>query len=139
MPTGTAGLATNELPFQAVNFARRPIAYNSPGIATASTFVVANLPADTMVFRTIIRVTTAFDDTGTDTLIVGRVGDTDELAQTGDSDLTTLGTYEVARGMGVAIAAAKAFHAQYAGQNGNATEGAGYVVVMHCPDIGLQA
>lgn len=139
MATGTAELAAQELPFAAVNFDRRPIAYNSSGISTASTFVVATLPAATFVYRTFIRVTTVFNDSGTDTLIVGRVGDTDELAQTGDSDLTTVGTYEVARGMGVSISSALAFHAQYAGQNANATTGAGYVVIMHCPNVRAQS
>lgn len=135
MATGTAGLAAQELPFCAVNYSRRPIAYNTPGLLTALTFVVGALPAGSFIRETIIRVTTAFNDSGTDTLKVGHSDDDDVLSETGDSDLTTAGTYLIARGAGTTIAAARNFYALYTAQNSDPSAGVGYVIIVHMPNI----
>lgn len=139
MPTNTAGKQGGELPFLAANFMRRPIAYNSPGITSASTYKIGAMPIGAQVIGTMIKVTTAFTDTGTDTLIVGNAGATNNLAQTADSDLATTGGYWVVRGMDVNYAAETDINAQYAGQNSNADAGEGHVSVIFLPNVGFQA
>lgn len=131
MTTNTAGTSARTLPLQAVHYLRKAIAWNTAGITTASTVPVGVLPAGAIVMETLIQVTTAFNDSGTDTLIVGYVGATNALAITTDSNIKVAGGYKSQRGMDLTFAADTTINAQIAAQNGDSSAGAANIVVTY--------
>ncbi len=128
MTTNTAGSAARDYAKQLIHYLRKTINYNDAGITSAATVSLGTLPDGAIVLETVIRVRTAFNDSGTDTLKVGTSGDDDAFAQTTDSDLTATGSYKVQRGTDVVISGDTPVYIQYAGQNSNASAGQAEVI-----------
>lgn len=98
-----------------------------------SPVTVCTLPAGAIIERVDRYVSETFDDSGTDTLIVGHATDDNHFVETGDTDLTATGfTSAVTPTVTPYYCAAEtAVLAQYDGQNGNATQGRVVVMVYY--------
>jgi len=88
---------------------------------------LGTFPAGSIIHGSTRRVTTTFDDSGTDTLKLGTTANDDALCDTADQDLTAAAYYTdvVSGSTGVVLEGATAaeYFALYEGQNNDATQG----------------
>jgi len=92
------------------------------------------LPAGSLLMALYAYVEETFDDSGTDTLVVGRTGDGDAYAKTVDVDLTSTGlttSFTGDEAMPQVVSAETTITAEYAGQNDDATQGAVTVTIVY--------
>ena len=118
---------------QNVHFLRKRVTFGMNG----STITVGKLPAGASVVGGGAHVVTAFNDSGTDTLIVGFVGSTtDDNAYATLLDLSAVGYIaldELAATTNIQGTVEHTVTCVYAGQNSNATAGIADVIVMYVP------
>lgn len=113
---------------------RKRIAYTSNG----STVTVGKIPAGASVIGGGVHVVTAFNDSGTDTLIVGFIGSTtDDNAYATLLDLSAVGYIvldELAATTNIQQTVEATVTAVYAGQNSNATAGVADIIILYVPN-----
>lgn len=133
MPTNTAGGVGHQDYSQQVQYLRKRIAYNSPGIATS--FIIGYLPAGATVVGGGVHVVTAFNDSGTDTLDVGFIGGTtDEDAYATLLLVSAVGFIaldELAATTNIQQSVTTTVTCRYNGENANASAGAADVTIMY--------
>jgi hypothetical protein len=116
---------------QGVQTLRKTVTYLNNG----TTITVGKLPANAIVVGGGAFVTTAFNDSGTDTLIVGFIGSTtDDNAYATLLDLSAVGYIvldELAATTNIMQTVEATVTCVYAGQNSNATAGSAEVVVNY--------
>ncbi len=116
---------------QSVQTLRKRITYVSNG----TTITVGKLPANASVIGGGVHIITAFNDSGTDTLIVGFIGSTtDDNAYATLLDLSAVGFIvldELAATTNIQQTVDTTVTCVYAGQNSNATAGIADVIVMY--------
>jgi len=116
---------------QSVQILRKRITYVSNG----TTVTVGKLPAGASVVGGGVHVITAFNDSGTDTLIVGFIGSTtDDNAYATLLDLSAVGYIvldELAATTNIQQTVDATVTCVYAGQNSNATAGIADVIVLY--------
>ncbi len=116
---------------QSVQILRKRITYVSNG----TTITVGKLPAGASVVGGGAHIITAFNDSGTDTLIVGFIGSTtDDNAYATLLDLSAVGYIvldELAATTNIQQTVDTTVTCVYAGQNSNATAGVADVIVMY--------
>ena len=138
MPTNTQGTDARELPFQAVHYLRKGIAYNTTGIGTAATVEVGTLPLGAVVEKVQVLVTTAFDAGTTNPLDVGTSSNNDAFIDStaSDVDLTATGSTFVWRGADdvEAISADTVVYVTYIPTGSAATAGAAEIIVFYTVD-----
>jgi hypothetical protein len=121
---------------QGVQTLRKTVTYLNNG----TTITVGKLPANAIVVGGGAFVTTAFNDSGTDTLIVGFIGSTtDDNAYATLLDLSAVGYIvldELAATTNIMQTVEATVTCVYAGQNSNATAGSAEVVVNYICDNG---
>ncbi len=119
---------------QKVMFLRKRITYVNNG----ATVTVGKLPAGASVVGGGVHIITAFNDSGTDTLIVGFIGSTtDDNAYATLLDLSAVGYIvldELAATTNIQQTVDTTVTCVYAGQNSNATAGVADVIVMYIPN-----
>lgn len=119
---------------QKVMFLRKRITYVSNG----TTITVGKLPAGASVVGGGVHIITAFNDSGTDTLIVGFIGSTtDDNAYATLLDLSAVGFIaldELATTTNIQQTVDTTVTCVYAGQNSNATAGVADVIVQYIPN-----
>lgn len=129
-----SGPSPRVLQSQTVHFLRKRISYTANG----ATVTVGALPAGASVIGGGVHVVTAFNDSGTDTLIVGFVGSTtDDNAYATLLDLSAVGYIvldELAATTNIQQTVASTVTAVYAGQNSNATAGIADIIIMYVPN-----
>lgn len=113
---------------------RKRISYTSNG----TTVTVGKLPAGASVIGGGVHVITAFNDSGTDTLIVGFIGSTtDDNAYATLLDLSAVGYIvldELAATTNIQQTVEATVTCVYAGQNSNATAGVADVIILYIPN-----
>lgn len=133
MSTNTGGSVARQNYTQQTGYLHKTIAYNTSGIATAVT--VGVLPAGASVIGGGVHVTTAFNDSGTDTLDVGFIGGTtDADGYATLLDLSAVGYIvldELAATTNIKQSVDTTVTCKYNGQNGNASAGAAEVYVLY--------
>lgn len=87
-----------------------------------------SLPPGTIPLFAIVQVETAFNDSGTDLLALGKGADGDYFAS--GIDLSTAGGKLVMLNQSAPLAAKAGVTATYSGQNGNATAGRAIVLLV---------
>lgn len=116
---------------QSAQVLRKRITYVNNG----STITVGKMPAGAIVTGGGVQIVTAFNDSGTDTLIVGFVGSTtDDNAYATLLDLSAVGFIvldELAATTNIQQTVDTTVTCVYAGQNSNATAGVADVVVFY--------
>lgn len=116
---------------QHVQILRKRITYLTNG----TTVTVGKLPAGASVVGGGVHVVTAFNDSGTDTLIVGFIGSTtDDNAYATLLDLSAVGFIvldELAATTNIQQTVEATVTCVYAGQNSNATAGVADVIVEY--------
>lgn len=116
---------------QSVQTLRKRISYTSNG----TTITVGKLPAGASVVGGGAHVITAFNDSGTDTLIVGFIGSTtDDNAYATLLDLSAVGYIvldELAATTNIQQTVDTTVTCVYAGQNSNATAGVADVIILY--------
>lgn len=116
---------------QHVQVLRKRISYTSNG----ATVTVGTLPAGASVVGGGVHVLTAFNDSGTDTLIVGFIGSTtDDNAYATLLDLSAVGYIaldELAATTNIQQSVDATVTCVYAGQNSNATAGSADVIILY--------
>jgi hypothetical protein len=121
---------------QGVQTLRKRITYVSNG----TTVTVGKLPAGASVINGGVHIVTAFNDSGTDTLIVGFIGSTtDDNAYATLLDLSAVGFIvldELAATTNIQQSVEATVTCVYAGQNSNATAGVADVIVNYVCDNG---
>lgn len=121
---------------QSVQTLRKRIAYTSNG----TTVTVGTIPAGASVIGGGVHVRTAFNDSGTDTLIVGFIGSTtDDNAYATLLDLSAVGYIaldELAATTNIQQSVDTTVTCLYAGQNSNATAGSADVIILYVNDNG---
>lgn len=130
-----------ELPFPAIAYISKAVAFNTPGIATAQTVEVGHLPAGAVVTNALVVVTTAFNAATTNVLVVGTGSSNNEFfdASTSGSTVTegTTGGYNSAVALGyIAGANGEVVYAQYTQTGTAATTGAATIVISYAPRVG---
>lgn len=114
---------------QSIQVLRKRVTYLDNG----NTITVGKLPANALVVGGGAFVTTGFNDSGTDTLIVGFVGSTtDDNAYATLLDLSAVGYIaldELAATTNIMQTVDATVTCVYAGQNSNATAGSAEVIV----------
>jgi hypothetical protein len=119
---------------QNTHFLRKRITYLNNG----ATVTVGKLPAGASVVGGGVHVVTAFNDSGTDTLIVGFIGSTtDDNAYATLLDLSAVGYIaldELAATTNIQQTVDATVTCVYAGQNSNATAGVADVIVLYIPN-----
>jgi hypothetical protein len=119
---------------QTVHFLRKRINYVSNG----TTITVGKIPAGASVIGGGVHVVTAFNDSGTDTLIVGFIGSTtDDNAYATLLDLSAVGYIvldELATTTNIQQTVDATVTCVYAGQNSNATAGVADVIIQYIPN-----
>lgn len=131
MATGTAGSTAFQLPWSVPHVSYVDITYTS-----TSEVNIIKVPANSTIVRVYAHVTTAFNDSGTDTINVQQSGQS--AGQLGAMAGGTAGVI-----LGTALATATSAVARptsdttitvkYAGQNSDASAGAARVFVEHVP------
>lgn len=133
MPTNTAGGVGHQDYSQQIQYLRKRINYNSSGIATA--FNIGVLPPGATVLGGGVHIVTAFNDSGTDTLDIGFIGNTtDDNAYATLLDLSAVGFIvldELAATTNIQQTITTTVTCKYNGQNTNATAGAADVTIMY--------
>ena len=105
--------------------------------ATSNNQVVATIPANSQIVDVILNVTTANDDTGTATVVVGTSADADAFipSTTAKTAATTRGTLDTeATDVGATDIQVLA---DFTAQNGNGTAGAATVTVLYIQNNNL--
>lgn len=133
MATDTAGTDARELPFQAVHYLRKAIAYNTSGIGSTGTVKVGTLPAGAVVEKVQVKVTTVFNAGTTNPLDVGTATDEDLLVDSTVTDvsLAATGSTFVWRGADATFAADTPIYATYAQTGTAATTGAAIIIITY--------
>lgn len=135
MATNTAGTQAFQLPWEAIGAKRARVNYNDSGITTGKK--IATVPAGTRIFGAFVYIKTAFNDTGTDTLVVGsNATNYNNIVASGDVDATVAskGTW-VVTGFDVDITADTDIYVKYTGQNSDATAGVADIYILTMPNI----
>lgn len=136
MATGTAGSNARQLALQVVHTMRKGITYATEN----STIVIGKLPANAVVIGGGVMVTTAFNDSGTDTLDVGFQNGSatnDPNAYATLLDLSAVGFIaldELAATTNIVSTLDSDVTCIYNGQNNNATAGAAEVIITYVVD-----
>lgn len=129
-----SGPSARVLQSQTIHFLRKRINYVSNG----TTITVGKLPAGASVIGGGVHVVTAFNDSGTDTLIVGFIGSTtDDNAYATLLDLSAVGWIvldELAATTNIQQTVEATVTCVYAGQNSNATAGVADVIIWYVPN-----
>lgn len=122
-----------QLPWQAIHYAYVDITYQ-----TTTAVKIVKVPANSTILRVEAHITTAFNDSGTDTINVQRSGQS-----AGELAAIAGGTAGVV--VGTALATALSAVARptsdtdltvaYAGENSNASAGAARVIVEYIPPV----
>lgn len=119
---------------QHVHFLRKRIHYSDNG----NTITVGKLPAGASVIGGGVHIVTAFNDSGTDTLIVGFIGSTtDDNAYATLLDLSAVGYIvldELAATTNIQQTVDATVTCKYVGQNSDATAGVADVIVTYIPN-----
>jgi hypothetical protein len=119
---------------QKVMFLRKRITFVNNG----STIMVGKLPAGASVVGGGVHVITAFNDSGTDTLIVGFIGSTtDDNAYATLLDLSAVGFIaldELATTTNIQQTVDTTVTCVYVGQNSNMTAGVADVIIQYIPN-----
>lgn len=125
-----SGVPAREIGYGVVQVLRKRITYLDNG----ATITVGKLPPGSSVIGGGVHVVTAFNDSGTDTLIVGFIGSTtDDNAYATLLDLSAVGYIvldELAATTNIQGTIEHTITCVYAGQNSNATAGAADVIVQ---------
>ncbi len=134
MPTNTAGGVGHQDYSQQIHYLRKRINYNSSGIATA--FTIGTIPAGASVLPgSGVHIVTAFNDSGTDTLDIGFVGDTTDADGYATLLLVSAVGFivldELATTTNIQQTVTTTVTCRYNGQNTNATAGAADVTIMY--------
>lgn len=136
MTTGTAGTAARQYHTQQVHYLRKQITY-----AVENTVIdIGTIPANACVIGGGVHVTTAFNDSGTDTLDIGfRAGNStdDPNAYATLLDLSAVGFIavdELAATTNIMQTQDCIVTCTYNGQNNNATAGVGEVMITYVVD-----
>lgn len=87
------------LPFQAVHYMRKSVAYDDPG-RTGGTIEVGVLPSGSVVVDTVYKVVTAYNSGTSNTLIVGTSTDDDEFLTAIDAKQTAGTAARATTGLG---------------------------------------
>lgn len=130
MATNTPGNQARELPWQAVHYLRKAVTFAEENIQVK----VGTIPAGAIILypSSGLHVTTAFNDSGTDTYDLGTIASANLFASA-----VTVGAGFCAIDENVAglkVAADTDVYFRYNGENNNATEGAGDVLVAFIPN-----
>lgn len=100
--------------------------YTSPGTNIA----VGTIPAHSYIHRVLVHVTELFNDSGTDLLVVGTVGDTDRFGTT--LDVSSTGLTEMGAGAGIGYnSSAQDVVCKYSCQNYNVNQGKALIIVEY--------
>lgn len=122
-----------------------PEGYMAAVIAAAIVFgdngtskIIGTIPAGAIVIGGGARVTEAFNDSGTDTLIIGVTADDDDLATLLDMSAVGLIVADelATSGDSWSATADLTFYAKYVGQNSNATTGRAVVYIEYFAKVG---
>lgn len=136
--TDVAATVARELPFPAVGYIAKDIAFNTAGIGTAQTVEVGQLPAGARIFDGVVYVTTAFNGGSTNVLLVGTSATGNELIAAGDVTEATPAGYvmaSTARGQ-VVPAGGYVVYAFYTQTGAAATTGAATVIISYITRVG---
>lgn len=141
MTTDTAGTVARELPFQAVHYLRKGIAYNTTGIGTDATVKVGVIPSGAVVQNVQVKITTAFNAGTTNVIDVGTSSNDDAYVDggttgngDGDVDATSTGSTFVWRGADETHSADTTIYVTYTQSGTAATTGAAEIIVTYIPD-----
>ena len=135
MATNTAGTSARLAPFQVTHFLRRDVAYNTAHIGEASAVNMGIIPAGSLVLRSHVAVTTAFNAVTTNVLIVGTASDDDYFVDADDVDESAIAvTSGIQTGVGV-LASDTAVYVKYTQTGTAATAGAATIVIEYIPNI----
>lgn len=120
------------LPFQAVHYLRKEVAYNTADITTGVT-MNAPLPAGAVVTSTCVNIDTAFNAATTNVLTVGTVSTAyNNLIASGDVDETTLGATLITS-KALKVTTETPVYIKYTQTGTAATAGAATVIVSYIP------
>lgn len=124
-------VAVRDFGYGAVQYLRKRITYLDNG----TTITVGKIPAGASVVGGGVHIVTAFNDSGTDTLIVGFIGSTtDDNAYATLLDLSAVGFIvldELAATTNIQGTVEHTVTCVYAGQNSNATAGTADVIIQY--------
>lgn len=120
------------------HFLRRSVAFNTPGITSATTVEVGTIPANALVLRVGVRIDTAFNAGTTNTLDVGYVGAATAYfgAQAAGSQAVAVATITFANQNPSAVAPTPIF-VRYNTAGTAASAGAATVWVEYAPFDGI--
>lgn len=132
MTTGVLGNAARAQSRQVVNTWRGVVNWNDTGIASGKAQGIT-IPLGAFISRVLVEVETAFNAVTTNVLTIGKTASGTELVAGGDVDLTTVGVYDVTRGLGTLLArsAAADLYAKYAQTGAAATAGKANILVEY--------
>lgn len=130
-----------ELPFPGIAYISKNVAFNTTGIATVQTVEVGHLPPGAVVTNALTVVTTAFNASTTNVLIVGTGASNNEFfdASTSGSTVTegTTGGYQSAVALGYTVGAnGEVVYANYTQSGTAATTGAATIIISYASRIG---
>lgn len=135
MATNTQGHPARQLSTQQVNYLRKTVNFNDPGIATG--VPIRNwLPKGAQILRTVVTIQTAFNAATTNVLTVGtNASSYNDIVASGDVDETTLGATTVLTGAKLnALSADKQAYIMYTQTGTAATTGKASIVIEYAPD-----
>lgn len=139
MTTNTAGVVTRELPFQAVHYIRKAIAYNTTGISSGVA-LPAYLPAGAKICYVNVYITTAFNAGTTNVLTVGQNASTyNDMVAAGEVDETATGGTMVLTGMDLNLTSDTQVFVKYTQTGTAATTGAATIVVAFVVNNDVQS
>lgn len=135
MPTNTQGRPARELSSHQVNYLRKTVNYNDPGIATGIP-VRSWLPEGAQILRTVVTIQTVFNAQTTNVLTVGtNASSYNNIVASGDVDETVLGATTVLTGAKLnALSADKQVYVMYTQTGTAATTGKASIVIEYAPD-----
>lgn len=135
MATNTQGRPARELATQQVNYMRKTVSFDTPGIASGIPF--SNwLPKGAQILRTVVVIQTVFNAQTTNVLTVGQNSTSyNDIVASGDVDETVLGATTVLTGAKLnALAADAQPYIKYTQTGTAASTGKACVVIEYAPN-----
>jgi hypothetical protein len=124
------GQPARDIGYGVVQAITKTVAYNTLGIGTADTVKVGTLPSGAQILSCIVRVTTAFNATTTNVLIIGTASGSDaDIVAATDVDESTAATTIILTGAALAFSADTPIYVKYSQTGTAATAGAAVITI----------
>lgn len=135
MPFSTSPAPARFYHTNQVHFMRKDVAFNTPGIGTASTVVLGGFPANAVIVSAIVKVTAAFNAATTNVLTVGDTTADNTVIAAGDVNEGVVATTIVTAAVGYRFSATAdtTLYVRYTQTGTAATAGAAIIMIGYIP------